>query len=151
MNNPVPANTVSYQDTFKVERNAIDGLNHVNNVVYLQWVNDISEKHWNILAGQEIKEKYIWVVIRHELDYLNPAFLGDDITVLTWVGESSGVKSIRNVHVYKGETILLKVYKGETILLKARSTWCLLEVKTLRPTRIKEDILSLLRPDLSSI
>ncbi len=141
MNNPVPSNTVSYQDTFKVEKNAIDGLNHVNNVVYLQWVNDISEKHWNILAGQEIKEKYLWVVLRHELDYLNQAFLGDEITVITWVGESSGVKSIRNVYVYK----------GETILLKARSTWCLLEMKTLRPTRIKEDILSLLRPDLSSI
>ena len=141
MKHPVPENTVSYQDTFKVEKNAIDGLNHVNNVVYLQWVNDISEKHWNLLAGQEIKEKYFWVVLRHELDYMNQAFLGDEITVSTWVGESSGVKSIRNVHVYK----------GETILLKARSTWCLLEIKSLRPTRIKEDILSLLRPDLSSI
>ena len=141
MNNPVPSNTVSYQDTFKVEKNAIDGLNHVNNVVYLQWVNDISEKHWNVLAGKEIKEKYLWVVLRHELDYMNQAFLGDEITVITWVGESSGVKSIRYVHVYK----------GETILLKAKSTWCLLEVKTLRPTRIKEDILALLRPDLSSI
>ena len=137
MINPVPENTVSYQDTFKVEENALDALNHVNNVVYLQWVNDISEKHWNLLAGQEIKEKYFWVVLRHELDYMNQAFLGDEITVLTWVGESSGVKSIRNVHVYK----------GETILLKARSTWCLLEVKTLRPTRIKEDILSLLKKD----
>jgi len=135
--NPVPENTVSYQDTFKVEENALDALNHVNNVVYLQWVNDISEKHWNLLAGQEIKEKYFWVVLRHELNYMNQAFLGDEITVLTWVGESSGVKSIRNVHVYK----------GETILLKARSTWCLLEVKTLRPTRIKEDILSLLKKD----
>lgn len=135
MKYPVPANTVSYQTTFKVEENAIDGLNHVNNVVYLQWVNDISEKHWNLLAGQEIKEKYLWVVLRHELDYLNQAFLGDEITVLTWVGESSGVKSIRHV----------QVYKDETILLKAQSTWCLLEVKTLRPTRIKEDILSLLR------
>ena len=137
MKHPVPANTVSYQDTFKVEKNAIDGLNHVNNVVYLQWVNDISEKHWNLLAGQEIKEKYFWVVLRHELDYMNQAFLGDEITVSTWVGESSGVKSIRNVHVYK----------GETILLKARSTWCLLEIKSLRPTRIKEDILSLLKKD----
>lgn len=135
MKNPIPANTVSYQSTFKVEKNAIDGLNHVNNVVYLQWVNDISEKHWNLLAGKEIREKYFWVVLRHELDYMNQAFLNDEITVSTWVGESSGVKSIRHV----------EVYKGETILLKARSTWCLLEMKTLRPTRIKEDILSLLR------
>ena len=136
MKNSIPENTVSYQDTFKVKKNAIDGLNHVNNVVYLQWVNDISEKHWNLLAGKEIKEKYLWVVLRHELDYMNQAFLDDEITVLTWVGESSGVKSIRHV----------EIYKGDVILLKARSTWCLLEMKSLRPTRIKEDILSLLRP-----
>jgi acyl-CoA thioester hydrolase len=132
----VPENTVSYQYSFKVEQEHIDELNHVNNVVYLQWVNNISEQHWNLLATEEIKHKYLWVVLRHELDYLNQAFLGDEITLLTWVGESIGVKSVRHV----------QVYKGKTILLRARSTWCLLEQKTLRPTRIKEDILSLLRP-----
>lgn len=136
MNTNVPENTVSYQYTFKVKQKDIDELNHVNNVVYLQWVNNISEQHWNLLATEEIKNKYLWVVLRHELDYLNQAFLGDEITLLTWVGESIGVKSVRHV----------QVYKGKTILLKARSTWCLLEQKTLRPTRIKEDILSLLRP-----
>lgn len=136
MDKIVPIDTVSHTYTFKVAEKDIDGLNHVNNVVYLQWVNDISERHWNILANKEIRQKYIWVVLRHELDYLNQAFLGDEITLVTWVGASSGVKSVRNVHVYK----------GDSILLKARSTWCLLDTKSLRPTRIKEDILSLLRP-----
>lgn len=136
MNTQIPENTVSYQYSFKVEKKDIDELNHVNNVVYLQWVNHISEKHWNLLADKEIRQKYLWVVLRHELDYLNQAFLGDEITMITWVGESVGVKSVRNVHIYK----------DKTLLLKARSTWCLLDQKSLRPTRIKEDILSLLRP-----
>ena len=136
LNTIVPENTISYQFSFKVEKKDIDDLNHVNNVVYLQWVNNISEKHWNLLAPAEIKEKYIWVVLRHELDYLNQAFLGDEITMITWIGESSGVKSVRHVHVYK----------GAAVLLKAQSTWCLLDQKSLRPTRVKEDILSLLRP-----
>jgi acyl-CoA thioester hydrolase len=132
----VPIDTVSHSYTFKVTEKDIDGLNHVNNVVYLQWVNDISERHWNILASEEIRQKYIWVVLRHELDYLNQAFLGDEITLVTWVGTSSGVKSVRHVHVFK----------GDSVLLKAQSTWCLIDTKSLRPTRIKDDILSLLRP-----
>lgn len=136
MNTIVPENTISYQYTFTVGSKDIDDLNHVNNVVYLQWVNDISERHWDVLADKEIKQKYLWVVLRHELDYLKQAFLGEEITMITWIGESVGVKSVRHVHVYR----------GNTVLLKARSTWCLLEQKSLRPTRVKEDILSLLRP-----
>ena len=49
-------------------------MNHVNNVVYLQWVNDISEKHWNWLASPELRAKYFWVVLRHEIDYLNEKY-----------------------------------------------------------------------------
>jgi len=128
-----PKNTVSYQETFKVKESDIDALNHVNNVVYLQWVNDIAEKHWGILSNAAINKKYFWVAIRHEIDYLQQAFLGDEITVCTWIGETGGVKSIRNVYIYK----------GETLLVKTKTTWCLIDVKTLKPTRIKEDITDL--------
>jgi len=127
----------SYSYTLKVEESHIDNLLHVNNVVYLQWVNDISEKHWNKLASSELKEKYFWVVLRHELDYLNQAVLHDELTIKTWVGESRGVKSVRHV----------EIYKGETLLLRAASTWCLIDAKTLKPTRVKDDILNTLKPD----
>ncbi len=109
-------------------------MNHVNNVVYLQWVNDISEKHWNRLASPGLRSKYFWVVLRHEIDYLNQARLGDEIRMVTWVGESRGVRSVRHVHMSA----------GEKELIRASSTWCLIDSTTQRPTRIKEDILSLL-------
>ena len=129
-----PNDTVSYQHSFHVEANHLDALNHVNNVVYLQWVNDISEKHWEILSNELLNSKYFWVCLRHEIDYLNQAILGDEITVFTWVGESAGVRSIRNVHIYKGDILLTKI----------KSTWCLIDKKTLKPTRIKQDILDVL-------
>lgn len=129
-------NTVSYSYTLKVKESDIDTLFHVNNVVYLQWVNDISEKHWNKLSAGELKGKYFWVVLRHELDYLNQAVLHDELTLVTWIGESRGAKSVRHV----------EIYKGETVLLKAASTWCLIDAKTLKPTRIKSDILDTLKP-----
>ena len=130
----LPKDTVSYQHSFRVEREHIDTLNHVNNVVYLHWVNDISEKHWNLLSNKKLNSKYFWVCIRHEIDYLDQAFLGDKITVYTWIGESKGVKSVRRVHIYKEDILLTKV----------SSIWCLIDAQTNKPTRIKEDILDIL-------
>ncbi len=129
-----PKKSVPYTYSLTVEQKHIDTLLHVNNVVYLQWVNDISEKHWNILAVNGLKEKYFWVVLRHELDYHNEAVLDDELSLQTWIGESKGVKSVRHV----------EIYKGDNLLLKAASTWCLIDAKTLKPTRIKNDILDIL-------
>ena len=69
-----PKNTVSHKASFKVLKNEIDSLNHVNNVVYLQWVNDISGIHWKILSNDILNKMYFWVAIRHEIDYVNQAF-----------------------------------------------------------------------------
>ena len=130
----IPENSVSHSYSLKVEPHHIDVLNHVNNVVYLLWVNEASEIHWALLSNDKINAMYFWVCLRHEIDYLGQAFLGDEITIETWVGESKGVKSVRFVNVYK----------GETLLSKATSTWCLFDVETKKPTRIREDVLDLL-------
>lgn len=125
---------ISYSYKIRVGESDLDSLNHVNNVVYLQWVNDISEKHWNLLADENLRKKYFWVVLRHEIDYLSQAVLGDEITIVTWVGASKGVRSVRHV----------EMFLGEKPLIRASSTWCLIDAQTLRPTRIREDVLSLL-------
>lgn len=135
----VPDNTIYYTYKLKVEEKHLDQLLHVNNVVYLQWVNDISEKHWQQLAGEELMKKYFWVVLKHELEYLSQAVLNDEITIVTYIGESKGVKSVRHVDIYK----------GETPLLRAASTWCLIDANTQKPVRIKSDILDLLVPGKS--
>ena len=132
----IPENTIHYINKIIVEEKHLDQLLHVNNIVYLQWVNDISEKHWALLAGKTLMKKYFWVVLKHELEYLSQAVLHDEITIVTYIGESHGVKSVRHVDMYK----------GETRLLRAASTWCLIDATTLKPSRIKNDILDLLIP-----
>ena len=57
----------------------IDELNHVNNVVYVRWVQDVATAHWMSTATEEVRNAYSWVLIRHEIDYLGQAFLGDRI------------------------------------------------------------------------
>ena len=126
-----------YKITRLVKENEIDMLNHVNNVVYLQWVQDVAEEHWNYLTkDKEQLTDYIWVVIRHEIDYKNQAVLNDEITVKTWVGTTEGIKSERHV----------EFYKEEVLLAKAKTTWCLLDAKSHRPKRITEEIKKLLLP-----
>ena len=129
-----PENTISYQFTLNVKIEDIDVLNHVNNVVYLKWVNEISERHWAELSNETINSKYFWVCLRHEIDYVGEAFLDDEITVCTWVGESNGVRSMRYA----------AIYKGDKMLAKSASTWCLIDMKTRKPTRVRQDILDLL-------
>ncbi|MDT0552867.1 acyl-CoA thioesterase [Urechidicola vernalis] len=133
--NRIPENTPSYEFAVTVNAEHIDYLNHVNNVVYLTWVNVAAEKHWEILSNDEINAKYVWICIRHEIDYKGEAFLDDELTVRTWVGKTHGVKSVRHV----------QVVKNGKVIAETASTWCLVDAKTQKPTRIREDVLSLLK------
>jgi len=128
-------NTPIYSFEITVEASDIDELNHVNNNVYLKWINRASTKHWTFLSGNKFDKQYSWVALRHEIDYLKPAFLNDVVTVKTWVGETGGVKSIRYVEIYNREILLSK---GKTV-------WVLLDAKSMRPKRIQDDILSILK------
>jgi acyl-CoA thioester hydrolase len=125
-----------FSHTLKVEHQDIDSLGHVNNVVYLRYVQEVATAHWRQAASQDLQQKYMWVVLRHEIDYLRPAFLGDEITGYTWVGDHQGAKFDRFVYLYHAGT--------DQVLAQAKTTWCLLDAATMRPKRIDDDILAIL-------
>lgn len=115
----------------------IDELGHVNNVVYLRWVQEAAAAHWNHIASPPLNQRYAWVVVRHEIDYLQPAFLNDSIIAYTWVGEHAGAKSERYADICNAVT-------GKK-LAAAKTVWCLLDAVSLRPRRIEEDILAVFK------
>ena len=125
-----------FKTNYTVVTSNIDELNHVNNVVYLQWIQDIANLHWNELKEGVDTAAYVWVVIRHEIDYLNQALLGDILLAKTWVGKTAGLKSIRHV----------EFYRNNKLLVKAQTTFCLLHAKSFKPTRITDEILAMLAP-----
>jgi len=123
-----------FQHKIEIAQADIDDLGHVNNVVYLRWVQEVAAAHWEYSAPSDLKSKYAWVVLRHEIDYKNPAFLSDDITGITWVGTHSGPRFDRFV----------KIQSQNKVFAEAKTTWCLLDAKSFRPIRIPQEILELL-------
>jgi acyl-CoA thioester hydrolase len=114
----------------------IDTLQHVNNLVYVKWMDKIATEHYAFLTKDNPLPQYVWVVTRHEIDYLKQAVLGDKITVKTWVGETKGITSIR----------FMNFYKDNILLVKAKTVWVMLDSKTFKPTRIRENVLKVLQP-----
>lgn len=114
----------------------IDEYNHVNNVVYVQWMQNISDAHWKELSKNVENIDYVWFVIRHEVDYKNQAVLGDEVTLRTWVGKTEGIRSVRH----------FEMYRGETLLVKSQTTFCLLDANTKKPKRITKEVTNLLLP-----
>ncbi|HCE53744.1 MAG: acyl-CoA thioesterase [Lutibacter sp.] len=124
----------SFSHTLIVDQNDLDALNHVNNITYLQWVQNVAEKHWSSICNNEIDANYVWVVIRHEIDYFSPAMLNDEIIVTTYIGDSYGVKSERFV----------EIKKADKLLVKAKTIWCLLDKNTMKPVKVPAEIMDIL-------
>ncbi|MES2513084.1 MAG: thioesterase family protein [Bacteroidota bacterium] len=113
----------------------IDEQGHVNNISYLKWVQDVAIAHWNSVAPKEMNELYMWVVSRHEIDYLKQAFIDTKLIAKTWVVEPEGAKSFRYVDICDSET--------GTLIAKIKTTWYLLDFKTKKPKRIDATIVSI--------
>jgi len=124
--------TERFEKTIAVLPEDIDLLDHVNNVVYVRWIQEISTAHWYARATNVQKETIGWVVIRHEIDYLNSAKLGDEIIARTWVGTAEK-------NIFERHTEFLRA-RDQKVIARARSLWCPIDLHSLRPTRVGADI-----------
>lgn len=123
-----------FTQKFVAVPDAIDELGHVNNAVWVQWIQKIATAHWDAVAPAAHKADYIWVVVRHEIDYLRA--LGPDAAVLgrTWVSATpSGAKSDRFVE-FLGD--------DGRVHVRAKTSWALLDKISGRPLRVTDQILA---------
>ncbi len=124
-----------YEILKKVEESDIDELNHVNNVRYLQWVQEIATEHWCDVIEKHLSKEYIWVVKSHFIEYKRPSYLGETLKIVTYIKNYKGYISTRIVEIYNAETNRLNV--------KTATDWCLYNSETKKPMRIPDEILSL--------
>lgn len=115
----------------------IDDLGHVNNVVYLRWVQDVANAHWKSTAAPADLERLAWVVTRHEVDYKAASYLGDVIVGRTWIGTTTAVTCERFVEIRRA--------KDDKLMVASRSVWVPVDRTTGRPKRIGDSVLGPLR------
>jgi acyl-CoA thioester hydrolase len=124
--------SVPFETTVSVTPRDIDGQNHVNNTVYLRWVQEAATAHWGAIASVEVQETIGWVVLRHEIDYKAPAALGDEIVLRTWVGKATRLTFERFTEILRSS--------DSQLLSKARTLWCPVNAQTGRPVRVPMEV-----------
>ncbi|MGA0599401.1 acyl-CoA thioesterase [Caulobacter sp. KR2-114] len=110
----------------------IDENGHVNNVVYLGWVQTMAIAHWQARLPAEEQAKWAWIVLRHEVDYRRPLLPGETATARTWVHDKThGAKFDRFVRIDGPDGAMCA---------QALTVWCLIDAVTRRPARVPKDM-----------
>ena len=123
-----------FEMAFTAEPEHIDELGHVNNAVWVQWIQQVAVAHWEAAADPAHKDAYFWVVVRHEIDYLRPAHEGDRITARTWIGEASqGARSDRYME-FTGP--------DGKICVRAKTQWAIIDKALGRPIRVPAEVIA---------
>ena len=124
-----------YSKLFIIPGSAIDENGHVNNVAYVQWMQEIAVEHYASLGGIEAQgSDATWFVREHRIEYLRPAFVGEEIEIKTWVENIRRVRSLRKYEFVRRSD-------GQ-VLVKGETDWVFVDVRTGRPLPIPEEVSS---------
>ena len=110
----------------------IDELGHVNNVTYLRWVQEVAVAHWTAAAPAADQANLRWLVVRHEIDYRQAAYLGDGIVARTWVGAATRVRFDRHTELLRAG--------DRALLASARTVWCPVDIRTGKPVAVSAEV-----------
>jgi len=115
----------------------IDFMGHVNNSVYLKWVQEAVVAYWERVAPAEAVTKHLWVALKHEITYRRPAFLEDHIVASVVAESVQGARAFFSTMITRGGVVLAEV----------KSSWCCLDAATLRPARLARDVVRRFVPE----
>ncbi|NNC53566.1 MAG: acyl-CoA thioesterase [Erythrobacter sp.] len=125
--------TSRFSQRFVAKPEHIDELGHVNNTVWVRWIQDMATAHWNDTARPEDAEKFFWVVTRHEIDYRGNVSEGESVTGETWIeGDPRGATSIRRVD-FRND--------AGKVIVSAATTWAMLDRESQRLVRVRSEVL----------
>jgi len=112
----------------------IDELGHVNNAVWVQWIQKVAVAHWHAVARPGDHDRFVWVVVRHEIDYLRAVLPGETVIGRTWVGDAPrGARFDRHME-FVGEDGRPRV--------RAVTQWAILDRATGRPLRVPPEVVA---------
>ncbi|WP_156680840.1 acyl-CoA thioesterase [Sphingomonas profundi] len=110
----------------------IDEMGHVNNAVWVRWIQDVAGLHWHAAADPAHVAAYLWVIVRHEIDYLRGLTEGGTVTARTWVGEApKGARFDRHIEFVGAD--------GRPHV-RSKTTWAIIDRATGRPLRVPPEV-----------
>ncbi|MGZ9166063.1 MAG: acyl-CoA thioesterase [Anaerolineales bacterium] len=122
-----------YSRSFIIPNEVIDENGHVNNVAYVQWMQDIAVEHYASIGGIQAQgADATWVIREHKIEYLIPAFAGEEIEIRTWVENVRRVRSLRKYEFIRRS--------DGGILVKGETDWVFVDAKTGRPLPIPDKV-----------
>jgi acyl-CoA thioester hydrolase len=113
-----------------IDPSDIDHWGHVNNAVYLKWVQDAVVDYWRSVAPPDAVASHLWVALKHEIIYRRPTFLDDDVVAEVIAEKVQGARAFFSTIVRRGEEVLSEI----------KSCWCCLDATSLRPARLAREI-----------
>ena len=117
---------------FTAQPDDIDELGHVNNAVWVRWIQDMATSHWQAVAAPEHIAAYFWVVTRHEIDYRGNVGPGQSVTANTWIeSEPKGAQFDRRVDF---------VDAAGKVMVRANTTWAMIDKATGRLVRVRPEV-----------
>jgi len=123
-----------FELTFTAAPQHIDELGHVNNAVWVQWIQQVAVAHWDSVADAAHQDAYFWVVVRHEIDYLRAAVEGDRITARTWVGEAPQGARFDRLMEFTGP--------DGKVCVRAKTQWAIIDKALGRPIRVPREVVA---------
>lgn len=126
-----------HQHSLAVVPADIDHMGHVNNAVYLSWVQQAVVAYWEKVAPAEAVAEHLWVALKHEITYRRPAFLEDPIVATVVAERVQGARAFFSTLIKRGEEVLAEV----------KSTWCSVDSTTLRPSRLAREVVRRFVPE----
>ena len=127
-----PART--FTRSFTAEAEHIDELGHVNNAVWVQWIQSVATSHWAAVARLADQGAYVWVITRHEIDYLRPLLAGASVIAHTWVGDAARGATFDRHMLFLGS--------DGRAYVSATTTWALLDRVSGRPVRVRPEMIA---------
>ena len=123
-----------YTKTFIIPENAIDENGHVNNVAYVQWMQNIAVEHNESIGGTNPMQlvRATWVVREHRIEYLLPAFANEEIEIKTWV---ENIRRVRSLRKYE----FIRTADGKT-LVRGETDWVFVDLQTGMPRAIPDEV-----------
>ena len=126
--------TKRFSKTFAAGPEHIDEMGHVNNAVWVQWIQDMATAHWDAAARPGDRAAFVWLVIRHEIDYRGNIAVGESVTGETWIPDGAwGAKSVRRVEFTTTDGKLI---------VSALTTWAMLDRESGRLVRVRPEVMA---------